>query len=339
VPLSPLLTPYDHVLLDLDGCVRVGEHATPRADEACAALRQAGKGVAFVTNDPDRSPEEVVQQLWGLGVRTSLAEVVTVGGAIQHVLAETPDWRTAYVIGAAALHRHVEAAGVRILNGTDLEAHADVVVVAAHRGFDYAELRSATQAVLGGAGLLAAGRDATFPMPDGAWPGTGAVLAAVESASGRRALSVGKPDPQLFRTALDRLGGGRALVVGDRLDADVAGAHALGLDAALVLSGVSSGRGRRGGDGLRAAARGGRRDAGGPRPGAVRRQDDARMPAARRVVLIVNPSAGGGRAARLVPAVEAALAGHGLPPGRSAPAPWSTRGSSRWPPTPRASCP
>jgi HAD superfamily hydrolase (TIGR01450 family) len=240
VPLSPLLDPYDHVLLDLDGCVRVGEHATPRADEACAALRKAGKGVAFVTNDPERSPEEVVQQLWGLGVRTSLAEVVTVGGAIQHVLADTPDWRTAYVIGAAAVHRHVEAAGVRILNGTDLSSRADVVVVAAHGHFDYGELRAATQAVLGGAALLAAGRDATFPMPDGAWPGTGAVLAAVELATGRRALSVGKPDPQLFRTALDRLGGGRALVVGDRLDADVAGAHALGLDAALVLSGVSS---------------------------------------------------------------------------------------------------
>jgi HAD superfamily hydrolase (TIGR01450 family) len=240
VPLAPLLQRYDHVLLDLDGCVRVGEEATPRADEACAALRNEGKGVAFITNDSRLAPEEVVQQLWGLGVRASLLEVVTVGGALQHVLAQTPDWRTAFVIGSPAIHRHVEAAGVRILNFTDLDTRADVVVVAGHDAFDYAELRTATQAVLGGAGLITAGRDPTYPMPDGPWPGTGAVIAAVEAATGATAISVGKPEAQLFRTALDRLGGGTALVVGDRLDADVAGAHALGLDAALVLTGVTS---------------------------------------------------------------------------------------------------
>ncbi|CAA9473002.1 MAG: hypothetical protein AVDCRST_MAG53-51 [uncultured Solirubrobacteraceae bacterium] len=230
---------YDHVLLDLDGCVRVGETATPRADEAVAALRAAGKGVAFLTNDPALAPEEVVRQLWSLGVRVSLDEVVTVGGAIQHVLAQTQHWRTAFVIGGAALHRHVEAAGIRILNHTDLDTRVDVVVVAAHVAFDYSELRTATQAVLHGAELLAAGRDATFPAPDGLWPGTGAVLAAVEVATGATAISVGKPEPQLFLTALDRLGGGRALMVGDRLDADVAGARAAGLDAAVVLTGVT----------------------------------------------------------------------------------------------------
>jgi glycerol-1-phosphatase len=115
-------------------------------------------------------------------------------------------------------------------------------VVAAHPRFDYAELRTATQAVLRGAAILAAGRDGTFPMPDGPWPGTGAVVAALEQATGAVAASVGKPEVQLFRTALDRLGAGpgdaaRALVVGDRLDSDVDGARAAGLDAALVLTG------------------------------------------------------------------------------------------------------
>jgi HAD superfamily hydrolase (TIGR01450 family) len=238
--LPALLRSYDHVLLDLDGCVRVGEAATDRADAAIATLRAAGKGIAFVTNDPAMSPEEMVRQLWGLGVRASVAEVVTVGGAIQHVLAESPDWRTAFVVGGEALHRHVAAAGVRILNHTDLDTRADVVVVAAHGGFDYAELRTATQAVLRGAEILAAGRDATFPARDGLWPGTGAVLAALETATGATAISIGKPEPQLFLTALDRLGGGTALMVGDRLDADVAGARAAGLDAAVVLTGVTT---------------------------------------------------------------------------------------------------
>jgi glycerol 3-phosphatase-2 len=238
--LSPLLDHYDCVLLDLDGCVRVGDHATPRADEACAALRQADKGVAFVTNDARLGPEEVVQQLWGLGVRASVLEVVTVGGALQHVLAESPDLRTAFVIGSPAIHRHVESAGVRILNYTDMARRADAVIVAGHEGFDYAELRLATQAVLEGATLLCAGRDRTYPMPDGPWPGTGAIVAAVEVASGVSAISVGKPEAQIFRTALDRVGGERALVVGDNLKADVAGAHALGLDAAVVLSGLTT---------------------------------------------------------------------------------------------------
>ncbi len=238
--LPALLDRYDHVLLDLDGCVRVGEEATDRADAAISALRAAGKGVAFVTNDPAMSQEEIVRQLWGLGVRASAKDVVTVGGAVQKTLAENGAWRTAFVIGGVAFHRHVEAAGIRVLNHTDLATRVDVVVVAAHDDFDYAELRTATRALHHGAALLAAGRDATFPGPDGLWPGTGAVLAAVEGASGRTAVSVGKPEPELFLTALDRLGGGRALMVGDRLDADVAGAQAAGLDAVVVLTGVTS---------------------------------------------------------------------------------------------------
>jgi ribonucleotide monophosphatase NagD (HAD superfamily) len=77
-------------------------------------------------------------------------------------------------------------------------------------------------------------------MPDGLWPGTGAILAAVETGSERKASIVGKPEPQLFYTALDRLGEGRTLVVGDRLDSDVAAAAKAGLDAALVLTGGTS---------------------------------------------------------------------------------------------------
>jgi ribonucleotide monophosphatase NagD (HAD superfamily) len=79
-------------------------------------------------------------------------------------------------------------------------------------------------------------------MPDGPWPGTGAVVAAVETGAHVTARSVGKPEPQLFLTALDRLGGGdgHALVVGDRLDADVAGARAAGLDGAIVLTGATT---------------------------------------------------------------------------------------------------
>jgi HAD superfamily hydrolase (TIGR01450 family) len=241
--LSRLLSRYDHVLLDLDGCVWVGDAPVPRSPEAIAALRAAGKTISFLTNDARRSPEEYVRKLWSLGCQASLEEVVTVGAAIQHVLAEShPPGTSAYVIGSPAIFRHVADAGLLISNGTDLAPMADVVVVAGHDDLHFAELRSATQAVLSGAVLIAAGRDRTFPMPDGPWPGTGAIVAALEYCTERTARIVGKPDPQLFLTALDRLAPGRSLVVGDRLDSDLAGAAAIGLDAAIVLSGVTGTR-------------------------------------------------------------------------------------------------
>ena len=98
-------------------------------------------------------------------------------------------------------------------------------MVGGHDDFIYDELRIATQAVLRGAELIGATRDATFPMPDGLWPGTGAVLAAIETATGRTADHiVGKPEPAMYEAARDRLGAGPLLAVGDRLDIDVAGA-------------------------------------------------------------------------------------------------------------------
>src|SRR2546421_10191344 len=119
MPLSPLLRNYDNLLLDLDGCVWVGSLCTRGAPEAVAALRASGKTVAFVTNDSRHSPEDYVRKLWSLGLQASLEEVVTVGGAIQHVLAEGARGRGAYVIGSPAIFRHVADAGQHILNGTE----------------------------------------------------------------------------------------------------------------------------------------------------------------------------------------------------------------------------
>lgn len=240
MPLSPLLADYDHVLLDLDGCVWVGEACTPGAAEALAALRADGKGIAFVTNDARRSPEEYVRKLWSLGLQASLEEIVTVGTAIQYELADRPVGTTALVIGAPAVFRHVSDGGARIVNGTAGAATAELVVVAGHDDFGFAELRTATSAVLAGATMIAAGRDRTFPAADGPCPGTGAIVAALEYATERTARNVGKPDRLIFETALHRLGAGRALMIGDRLDSDLGGAAATGIDGAIVLTGTST---------------------------------------------------------------------------------------------------
>jgi HAD superfamily hydrolase (TIGR01450 family) len=239
VPLTLLAGSYDHGLLDLDGCVWVGDEPTAGATEAVAALRGAGKGIAFVTNDGRHSAEEHVRKLWRLGFQASLEEVVTVGGALQFHLAERYGERraAAIVVGSPAMHRHVEQAGLRIVNGTAFAARAEVVAVGAHDGFDYAELREAIQAALRGATVVTTGRDPTFPMPDGPWPGTGAVVAAIEAGAGVEAENVGKPEAPIIRAALDRLGPGRALLVGDRIDSDLGAAANAGIDGALVLTG------------------------------------------------------------------------------------------------------
>jgi glycerol-1-phosphatase len=238
VTLSAIARAYDHLLLDLDGCVWVGDELTEGAADALSALREAGKEIVFLTNDVRHSPEDFVRKLWRLGARASVNEVVTVGSALQYLLAERHDRGAAFVIGSQALVDHVAHAGQRIVNNTPFATRADLVVVGEHDAFDYRELRTATQAVLRGAELIGATRDAVFPMPDGPWPGTGAVLAAVEAAAGRQAdRTVGKPEAPMYETALDRLGQGRVLAVGDRIEIDVLGARRAGMDSALVLTG------------------------------------------------------------------------------------------------------
>jgi HAD superfamily hydrolase (TIGR01450 family) len=241
VPLTPALIRYDHVLLDLDGCLWVGDEALDGAVDAVAALREAGKGIAFLTNDVRHAPEDFVRKLWRLGFQASVDEVLTCGAALQFVLAERNEGGAAFVIGSQALVDHVADAGMRIVNNTEFATRADIVVAAGHDAFDFRELRIATQAVLRGAELIGVTRDRTFPMPDGPWPGSGAILAAVEVATGRRAeRTVGKPEPDMYAAARDRLGEGRYLAVGDRLDIDVEGARRAGIDSALVLSGVTA---------------------------------------------------------------------------------------------------
>ena len=235
--LTPRIARYDQLLLDLDGCLWVGDEAVEGAPEAVTALREAGKAIAFLTNDVRHAPEEFVRKLWRLGFQAALSEVVTVGSAVQYLLSGRGGG-AAYVVGSQALVDHVAEAGMRIVNRTEFATRADVVVVGAHQDLSYDEIKIAAQAVIRGAELIGATRDASFPMPDGQWPATGAVLAAIETAAGRVADRIaGKPEPAMYETARDRLGEGRCLAVGDRIEVDVLGARRAGMDSALVLTG------------------------------------------------------------------------------------------------------
>lgn len=232
---------FDGFLVDLDGVVWVGREPVPGAVEALRGLLEAGKEVVFVTNNPGRPAATYAERLADAGVEVDAARVVTAGEVTAGLAAGAPRaGKGAFVIGAPAFHETVAAEGLRVLKDED-GREAGVVVVSGHREFDYGELLTATRALQGGAALYATSRDPTLPMPGGAWPGTGAVLAAVETASGATAEIGGKPEPHLFEQARALIAGAeRVAMVGDRISSDIEGGRRAGLSTILVLSGATS---------------------------------------------------------------------------------------------------
>ncbi len=230
-----LADPYDVILLDLDGVLYRWPEPIPGASDAVAVLRRSGKRIAFVTNNSSRTPVQVAERLASAGVDADADEVVTSALATAAILVER-GVVSAFVIGEDGLLAALADAGIRVADASSDEV--DVVVVGFDRAADYAKLKDASVLVQRGAALVASNADASFPAPGGeSWPGAGALLAAIETTTGARGEAFGKPEAPLFERALASAGGGRPLVVGDRLDTDIAGASRLGWDSALVLTG------------------------------------------------------------------------------------------------------
>jgi len=227
---------YDCFLLDLDGVLVRGDEPVAGAAGTIDALRADGKRFAFVTNNSARTPEEVVGNLAKLGIRAAPDEVETSALATADLLASR-GVRTAFVVGERGIRAALAAAGVAVLDG-DPEG-VDVVVVGWDRTADYDKLRTASILVQRGAALVATNGDPSYPAPEGRWPGAGALLAVITTTTDAVPEVVGKPNPPLLLAALERAGGGAALVVGDRLETDIAGAVAVGWDSLLVLSGIA----------------------------------------------------------------------------------------------------
>jgi glycerol-1-phosphatase len=230
-----LVDPYDPILLDLDGVLYRWPEPIPGAAEAVATLRDAGKRVTFATNNASRTPEEVVERLVSVGVRAEPKEVVTSALATAAALGRR-GVKSAFVVGEGGLIVALQDEGIRVVDVPAEDVGA--VVVGFDRDVTYTKLKDASLLVARGVPLIASNADASFPAPGGeAWPGAGALVAAIETTTGATAELIGKPEAPLLELALDAAGGGRPLVVGDRLDTDVAGAVRLGWDSVLVLTG------------------------------------------------------------------------------------------------------
>jgi glycerol 3-phosphatase-2 len=235
----PLSDNYDGFLIDLDGVVWLGREPVPGSPKALATMLEAGKEIVFVTNNPSKRPEEYAERLAGMGVQVGPERIVTAGIVTARLAAEAAPGGAALVLGFEPLKELVAGEGLRLVD-FEQPTEAAVVVVSGWREFDYMSLLAAKRALDAGAALVATSHDATMPMPGGEWPGTGAILAAVEVASGKKAEIAGKPERHLFELALSRMNGAeRVAMIGDRLSSDIAGGQGAGLDTILVLSGTS----------------------------------------------------------------------------------------------------
>jgi glycerol 3-phosphatase-2 len=232
------------VVCDLDGVLWRGADPIPGSAEAVGKLRGAGMRVAFLTNNSGPTPADLVDKLAGMGVPAEPGDVLSSAEvAVDRLRQVLEPGARVFACSGPGVTVALEAAGFSVVD----RAPAAAVVVGYHRSFDYDELARASAAVRAGARLLATNSDATFPGADGLLPGNGAIVAAIETASGVRAEVTGKPHPAMVEFVRRRLGA-TGVMVGDRVSTDGALADALGWPFALVLSGVSAHDGAPGGE-------------------------------------------------------------------------------------------
>lgn len=232
---------FSRFVLDLDGVVWRGDRAIASAPETIRSLRDAGKRVAFVTNNSSQTHEYYAKKLADMGAGGSVEEIVSSADATARLLERSVAGirgRLVYVIGGEGLRAAVASTGARL--ASDEEAtDASVVVAGLDTDLTYAKLQRATHAIRGGAQFFASNADPTLPAPDGLHPGAGAIVAALHAATGVFPSVAGKPEPAMLEIAADRLGGAPALAIGDRLDTDILAARAAEWPCALVLSGAT----------------------------------------------------------------------------------------------------
>ncbi|MGB3485153.1 MAG: HAD-IIA family hydrolase [Mycobacterium sp.] len=225
-------------MLDLDGTVFRGHEPTPGAVDA---LARSQTRTFFVTNNASRGADEVATHLCELGFTAVSDDVVTSAQGAAHLLArQLAPGATVLVVGTEALANEVSAVGLRPVR---LFADDPVAVVQGHNPqTGWADLAEAALAIRSGAVWVAANVDRTLPTERGLLPGNGSMVAALRTATDVEPQVAGKPAPTLMESAMARGDFHAPLVVGDRLDTDIAGANAAGLPSLMVLTGVNSAR-------------------------------------------------------------------------------------------------
>ena len=257
-------------IFDMDGVLYRGAQVLPYAREALDRLRKATWDVFFATNNSTATRLDYVRRLQQLGLGGDLDHVVTSGYATAHYLERrVPKPKDVLVIGADGLRQEIRAVGIgvrdadalpgfdpppdaaadgvdpgamrRYLVSLHLPPACDTVVVGLDLHLTYAKIAEAQRAILAGADFVCSNRDRAYPVEGRLLPGAGTIVAAIEVATGAKALCIGKPEPFLFQEAIRRAGkqDGRVVVVGDSTDYDMVAAHRVGATGVLITTGLT----------------------------------------------------------------------------------------------------
>lgn len=232
-----LIDSFDSLLLDLDGVVYRGKKAIAGAVESITKAQRLGKSVGYITNNASRTPSQIAMQLREFGISIEDHQIIGSARAAAKLLAgKIPSGSKVLVVGGEGLRTEVEALGFSLV------ASSEELPSAVIQGFSpevgWKDLAEAAFAIQNGAIWIATNQDWTLPLEKGIAPGNGTLVGAVHTAVGILPEFAGKPFRPIFDSALSELGFQKPLVIGDRLDTDIKGAVAAGLESAAVLTGI-----------------------------------------------------------------------------------------------------
>ncbi len=228
------------LVIDMDGVLWRGDQFLPGLAEFFALLRLRELPFVLVTNNATKTPAMVQEKLMRASISVSEEEILTSALATAaHLKQAHPEGRRVYAIGETGLRTALEQEGFELADQAD---GVFAVVVGLDRGLDWGRLTEATLAIRAGAQFIGTNPDASIPSERGLAPGNGAILAALQAATGVEPLVIGKPHAPLFEQALRRLGtpAEATLMLGDRLNTDIAGGRRAGLRTGLLLTGVTT---------------------------------------------------------------------------------------------------
>jgi HAD superfamily hydrolase (TIGR01450 family) len=236
---------YEGYVFDLDGTIYLGDELLPGAKRLILKLRELGKRVIFLSNNPTKDPKMYAEKLGELGLKTPASEIVnTVVTMTEWLLRNQPD-ATVFPISEEPLKNSLGEAGIRISEDPE---EIDIVIASYDRGFDYHKLQIAFDAIwfYKRAMLVTTNPDRYCPLPGGRGePDAAAIVAAIEACTGTKCqVNVGKPDPIMLETIIDLIGpdAKECLMSGDRLYTEIRMAKRAGMPSAVVLTGETTKR-------------------------------------------------------------------------------------------------
>jgi HAD superfamily hydrolase (TIGR01450 family) len=236
---------YEGYVFDLDGTIYLGDELLPGAKRLILKLRELGKRVIFLSNNPTKDPKKYAEKLGELGLKTPASEIVnTVVTMTEWLLRNQPD-ATVFPISEEPLKNSLGEAGIRISEDPE---EIDIVIASYDRGFDYRKLQIAFDAIwfYKRAMLVTTNPDRYCPLPGGRGePDAAAIVAAIEACTGTKCqVNVGKPDPIMLETIIDLIGpdAKECLMSGDRLYTEIRMAKRAGMPSAVVLTGETTKR-------------------------------------------------------------------------------------------------